>query len=643
VGRRSIHRAGIAAVLCLGALSACSSTGTAHGKAVASPAVARAVAGTVHSGSAQFSLTVGLSKPLAAFLGDSTVSTVSGKGEVDFTRRRASWSVELPPSLGSSVQAIADGGTTYVSYPPLSPPGAPRWIELSSNADYADFDTVPWIRDLVVLTNPLRVLDAVDSTPGSIHTTSMPVMPRSVAAVTLAAWERSGVQPELCVPTKSSSGPMSVKAADVFAVGATAEEDVIRAWKQNQISTEIGQSGVCEATVSVENPDGLGFDVKVTIDKQGVPVTVGGIKGELKTQFSTAYHVSCLVGDWAGTTTANFPAAGDLSEMVGGGSVLLHIADPKKVLENARMSTQETFNGTEQGHNYGAGIAHGSQDVTYHRRIDAIGRVLATSTGLGNIALAVHGDVSLTESGAIVGSRAATFTGRSLILTGTFTCVSMDLHSGHTTYHFYRAAPGVSVGAVSVSENWRPLAAQDAGTPAPGPSPTTQSSPTTQTTTSPPSVGLGAAQSSWTADHVADPQVANAYDPKPGSYPGSYFQDEFLGVTFLDGELESYEQQLAPSTTQAQASAAVRAYLPPDATIVIPATNLGTCAEEILQSPSIAASQGSGSGGISVVYASDYTSSSKNYDPSDVRTAFVTMRPGGLPQSASDLSPMACG
>ena len=640
--RTRVGHAATAIVVCLATVTACEPSGAGHDKVVASQAVARAVAGTVHSGSARFSLTVGLSKSLATFLGDAATTSVSGTGQLDFTRHQASWVVDLPPSLGSSVRVIADGGTTYVSYARLSAPGRPAWIELSSDADYSSFDTVPWIRDLVVLTNPMHVLDLVDSTPGSPHTISRATTPTADDGhpVVLARWDSGVVEPGACIPTIASSGNWTGDVAGAISAGVKAEDDAMKAWAGARVSADASRGGVCDAKISVENPDGLGFDVSVSISKQAIPVTVAGVKGMLTVSFSQTLHETrqpCWVGTWSGTTNATVPAAGDFSALSGEGTVDLKLSDPK-VLDNATMNTDEDFNGTEAGSNFGLGIAYGTQEVHYHREIVAIGTVATSSAG---ITILAHGTISLNESGAIVGSRSATFIGRSLLLDGTYDCSTMKLYGEQTAYRLHKVsgapAASISVGTSSLSVNWRPVAGQD-GNPVTAPT-----TPTTLPPASPPSVGLGAGPASWNANHVADPQVPNAYDLKPGRYPGSYFQDEFLDVTFVGGKLESYAQQLAPSTTQSQASATVRAYLPHDATVVIPATDLGTCTQETLQSPSLAAAEGSGSGGISVVYGSDYASSSKSYDASDVRTALVTIQPGGLPQSASDLSSMACG
>ena len=648
LGRRIIGRAGVAALLSLGTVTGCGSGGTSHGRVVASPAVARAVAETVRAGSAQFTLTVGLSKSLAAFLGDAARTTVSGTGQVDFTKRRASWSIALPSSLGSTVQAIADGSTTYVSYQPIWPAGGSNWIELSSDADYSAFDTVPWIRDLVVLTNPLRMLDLVDSTPGTPHTISSVTGPADTEGhvMVLAGWSRSPVEPGVCVPTLSSSGAWTGDVAGEVSAGASAEAGVMKAWADGHVAVDAGRAGVCDATISVDNPDGLGFDVKLSVTQLGIPVTVAGVKGKVTVSFSQTLHETthpCWVGSWSGTTSVTVPPSpeGGISELTGGGSVDLKLSDPTRAPGDAAMNTDEDLTGTESGSNFGVGIAYGAQQLHFHREIVALGTVSTPNNSA--IEILAHGEVSLNESGAIVGSRATTLPARSLLLEGTYSCETMDLHSTLTAYHLHKVSGGppasLSVGAASLSVNWRPVAAQDGNSS----TTTTPSSTTPNPAPSPPSVGLGASQASWNTNHVADPQVPNGYDPKPGRYPGSYFQDEFLNVIFSNGKLQSYEQQLAPSTTQAQASATVRAFLPPDVAVIIPATNLGTCAQEILQSPALAAAAGSGSGGISVVYASDYTSSSKNYDPSNVRTATVTIQPGGLPQSASELSSMACG
>jgi hypothetical protein len=198
-----------------------------------------------------------------------------------------------------------------------------------------------------------------------------------------------------------------------------------------------------------------------------------------------------------------------------------------------------------------------------------------------------------------------------------------------------------------------PTTAPTAFVPTPTPSP----SPAAASCLSPPAAastltGLGATLAVWNSHHQADPSIQMAYNHMSGAYPGASLQDQFQGVTVMNGVVAEYFEQLPPNTSAAQASAIVAMGLPTDQCALNVTANLGICGGQYFQSASLATLESTGGspgpGVISVSYTSSYNAlSSEPFNPNDVELAFVSESPGlatlPFPPEGSGLASAFCG
>jgi hypothetical protein len=141
-----------------------------------------------------------------------------------------------------------------------------------------------------------------------------------------------------------------------------------------------------------------------------------------------------------------------------------------------------------------------------------------------------------------------------------------------------------------------------------------------------PLTSLGATEEVWRTRHTVDPLLANAFDPEPGVFPGSFNADKYF-VTFTSGLAESYFVKFPPGSTQSVASALVQHELPTDTKLVVLAKNLGACSAEELESRSVGAAE-QGRYVVLVTYDSYYDLNKAPYDAASVLEAYVTATHG---------------
>ncbi len=143
-----------------------------------------------------------------------------------------------------------------------------------------------------------------------------------------------------------------------------------------------------------------------------------------------------------------------------------------------------------------------------------------------------------------------------------------------------------------------------------------------------------------------------AYNRMSGAYPGASIQDQFQGLSIMNGVVASYFEQLPPNTTAAQATAIVAMGLPSDQCALNVTANLGICGGEFFQSASLATLESTGGspgpGVIGVSYTSSYNAlSSEPFNPNVVELAFVSESPGPatlpFPREGSGLASAFCG
>jgi hypothetical protein len=271
---------------------------------VSSP-ICRAVTKTVARKAANFMVSVQLTKHVAQLFGTGgEAEELKGAGLVNFAKRAASWTVTLPEVFNGDLKVVAIGNA-----PQFSAGNRGRaWVELRTAADYATFDRLPLLRDIVVLTNPLRSLDVLHSARAATHAH------RGRAARTSAAHvhARSSVSPSLT--TSCNSQAQTVASADsanakhltdTFSIGTKAQQDTLQAWASSKVSAEADSSGVCEVSISVENASAEGYDVKVDFSKSTPrDATVHRPQATATAQWETVYHVKlapCLDGVWETT------------------------------------------------------------------------------------------------------------------------------------------------------------------------------------------------------------------------------------------------------------------------------------------------------------------------------------------------------
>jgi hypothetical protein len=305
-------------------------------------------------GSRRFAISIALTSGVESYFGESCHRILTGTGYVNFRQRAARWSVSLPRTLGGVVHVIASHDATFVNAPALSPPSRhTRWIALRTARDYSQFNRVPFLRDLVVLTNPMRSLDLLASAKPS-HRRA-----RAAARFRRSALTASG--PSVSGPCAQAESVASGESANPqrltsdFTLNVADEAGTIKSWAKNNISAKDTNTGVCETKMSVENITHDGFDVVIDFTNPVPQVNVSTPAGSNTYSYSATvtyhYKVPCYNGRWEGTSTGatllgalptrTVGGTTTISNFLGGGKVNLDIDS----FGNAKLTTREELTG----------------------------------------------------------------------------------------------------------------------------------------------------------------------------------------------------------------------------------------------------------------------------------------------------------
>ena len=470
----------------------------------------------------------------------------------------------------------------------------------------------------------------------------------------------SGNNPSVSIEDEEIGTPDPKAITEDFDITDTQTEDEpLESWPSQTVSVQDVDDGVCSVEVSLKDASAEGFDMEVSIDNPIPPVHLS-IPGEVQTYSVTnTYHyaVPCDQGTWSGTSEVEIPGFSTVSSgtstftttqtnPTGGGPVQIELgADSADVTSHETLHSIETDTAEIVLGDAPPSYTRTERHVTYTRHITATGDTEALGGDEDEVPLSisVSGLAALEENGSFIGPRSETLT-TGYTLSGTINCESHQLTLeddkpfGAITLNRTSAAPPQLQSTTTVRQ-WRTQFLTDTATP-PAPTPTpppTTTVPPTPTTSAPPGPVkplapnvLGASQTQWNQHHRKDPAVTGNYDPQPaGTYPGSFTQDRFVGVSFVGGEVSSYAQQFALHTDQSRADQAIKQYLPADASLAAGPANLGPCGAEEWTSASLAASQPAGSHGVvSVTFTDSYALGQPGYSAADVRQAFVQITPG---------------
>jgi hypothetical protein len=413
--------------------------------------------GQMKTGGRRFEIALSLTPKVQSFFAQRCPEILRGTGVVNLRKHAARWTLQLPPSLGGTLQVVAVGRTTYLLYPGLSG-ASPKWIALRSARDYASFNSIPLLRDVVVLANPLRSLDLLASARRTGHgarassaggEAASVASPAEATSIASSAGTTPIASPARHDPRARSADTLKTscdngaqiandahaaprRLTDTFDVGTTGQAAMLKSWAKNTISAKADDAGVCEVSVSVENADADGFDLKIDFSNPVPPVHIQSPAATLTRSWSVTYHYSqaCYVGTWEAENIEPIPplyvgpgtgGPNEFTEQRGGGPVTLDIA-----LTGATLSTDEVFYGQflKWVPFFGepAQFVEGSK-VT--RAIQAGGGVGAfpTEGGVGKITIFPVGAATLGvtfESTGISGG--GTRQGISYTLSGTYSC-----------------------------------------------------------------------------------------------------------------------------------------------------------------------------------------------------------------------------
>ncbi|MEO9138898.1 MAG: hypothetical protein ABI345_07495, partial [Jatrophihabitans sp.] len=162
--RRRLILTGILAAAVLAAAGAAALVlhgGSSGPKPAAATSTLSAIRATAKSGTRPFTIKGTLTPALATYFGG---SSITGQGIANFSTNSAKWNLTVPDRVGATIAVFAQHDKTYVDVGTTG-----RWVLLQSRADYTGYDQVPLVRDLIVLTNPFRALNLVESTPATPH------------------------------------------------------------------------------------------------------------------------------------------------------------------------------------------------------------------------------------------------------------------------------------------------------------------------------------------------------------------------------------------------------------------------------------------------------------------------------------------
>lgn len=289
--------------------------------AIARLTPARAVSRTVSRRARQFDIAVTLSKGLARLFDphQECPQTLQGSGYVNFRERAARWTVTLPGVFQGELQVIAIRNRTYVNAPEFARGKAHKavWIELRSTSDYKTFDKLPLLRDIVVLTNPLRSLDVLRSVKAGGNKRAHRAVNRHATAPQARVADSPSISASCSQQAQSVADGTSVDAkhlTDQFSLNTKVDETTLKSWAESKISAEADNSGVCQETISVENAKAEGFDVVFDFTSSSPKdPSIQAPQSTATAEWKVIYHVKdapCLDGTWDGEESVSAPNPG---------------------------------------------------------------------------------------------------------------------------------------------------------------------------------------------------------------------------------------------------------------------------------------------------------------------------------------------
>jgi hypothetical protein len=261
-----------------------------------------------------------LTKRVARFLGarNSCGQTLQGSGIVNFRKLAARWTVALPAVFGGKIKVIAIGSRTWVNAPEFVRGRRHRrvWVELKTLADYRTFDHLTILRDVVVLTNPLRALHLLRSG----RPPARPATDTAGARLTALPAASNKLTGSCAKDSSSVASNDSVNPKHLWThieIGSKIDGATISSWSKTTINATADKTGVCEVSESVGNVKADGYDFVIDFTKS--TPTNPAIKGPepvVTEKWKTIYHVKnldCLPGTWsaekvAGSSTETFEA-----------------------------------------------------------------------------------------------------------------------------------------------------------------------------------------------------------------------------------------------------------------------------------------------------------------------------------------------
>jgi hypothetical protein len=426
--------------------------------------------------SRHFTIHLGLTPAVKEYLGETCPRPLTGTGTVNFKRRTALWTVQLPPGIGGHVSAFADRRVIYVSSPLLG--SSHRWVALRRPSDYVALDRIPLLRDIVAASDPLGSLSLLNSahTHLSAHAhrhrrgrRASLASTASASLATLASDQSKSISTSCNNGQQVSDGSDNGKRlTDTLSVGTTAESDMLTNWVKNKISAEATQDGLCEVKVSLENVDNNGFDITIEFSNPVPPAHISAAGVQDAVTYTQTYHFreACYVGMWEGEDKAFVPGVTTmentaLSSSTGTGTVKLSMTQQ----QTATLYTDEVFNDdythpsvefiTLPNGDLGTEEVPLTVPSAITRKIEVSGPV--TLTGEDGMSLELTGRSEVTVE-------APPFTidpGRGpahLNIAGTLTCPTSstlsDLSLGEITLHKTSNAPGLPV-LTKAEQSWQ--------------------------------------------------------------------------------------------------------------------------------------------------------------------------------------------
>lgn len=390
-----------------------------RGSAITLPSAIRRTTGHAR----RFTLSIPLTPGTQKFLNDKCSKPLEGSGYVNFAQQAARWHITLPQRSQGILQVIAIRGLTWVQAPGLLR-GKRRhnWLLLNTRRDYVTFNHIPLLRDLAVLTNPLRSVELLKSL-------------RAHGAATRASDTSSG-DPTISSECNNGAPVVHDQTPDAQAltwdhtIGLKATEAALSSWTKDEVSVAAKESGLCEVSLSVTNIHQEGFDVQIEFKNPVPQRQIGSPKTSVTTTWTETIHYEfpkCADGTWKGTshTKLTYPPSAPVSfsNQYGGGAMTLEISG-----DTAFLQSDESFDGTLTAPWPQFVLSpDGSLEVidpetvflsSFTRHIDATGEAVISGD---EFSATVAGGSVFTEAAPPTTPNEGVFP-RSYTLTGTFSC-----------------------------------------------------------------------------------------------------------------------------------------------------------------------------------------------------------------------------